>query len=268
MSIPYDEEIRRAIGPDRQLRVLTSTGSTNEDALRWAGDESPAPDGSCVVADQQVAGRGRWGRSWESAPGRALMFSVILRPSGMPVQRLGLLTSAMGVACAEAIGDLTGLAPTLKWPNDVNIRSRKVAGILFETQFTGQQVAVVVAGVGVNTHWSLVEIPADLRERATSLAVETDGPPGRGALLAAILQRFEPWYLGVTEGSGADAVCARADELSGLKGQQVEVTWPDGRTARGVARGLDATGGLNVQIDDVDQVVDVGEVTRVRSAAG
>jgi BirA family biotin operon repressor/biotin-[acetyl-CoA-carboxylase] ligase len=266
MVITYAEEIRRALGPDRPVRVLTSTGSTNEDALAWAGEAESAPEGACVVTDQQLQGRGRWGRSWTSAPGKALMFSLVLRPTEMPADRLGLLTSAMGVACAEAIGDVTSLAPTIKWPNDVNIRSRKVAGILFESQFTGHQVAVVVAGVGVNTHWSLSEIPEELRDRATSLAVERDDPPPRGELLGAILDRFDALYLGIRDGSGVAALIARADEMSDLKGRPVEVTWPDGRVAGGVAGGLATSGGLNVQIEGQNQVVDVGEVTKVRSA--
>ena len=226
-----------------------------------------APDGSVVVADEQTEGRGRWGRSWASSPSKALMFSLILRPAGLAPQRLGLLTAAMGVACAQAVGDLGPLAPTIKWPNDVNIRGRKAAGILFETQLLGAEVGVAVAGIGVNTHWSLDEIPDDLRDRATSLAIELEEPPGRGEVLAAILDRFEPLYRGVVDGSGIDALLRRADELSELKGEVVEVTWTDGRVARGVAGSITASGALEVEIDGAVQEVDVAEVTRVRNAA-
>ena len=179
---------------------------------------------------------------------------------------MGLLTVAMGVACTGAIGDLGPLAPALKWPNDVNVRGRKVAGILFETQLLGPKVAVIVAGVGVNTHWSLEEIPPELRESATSLAVELDEPPGRAELLAAILESFEPLYRGVLDGSGVDPLLARADELSDLKDQTVTVTWQDGRTASGIARSVSPSGALCVEIEGRVQEIDVAEVTRVRTA--
>ena len=268
MSGPYEDELRKGLGPRRPHKVLTSTDSTNEVALAWAaeGAES-APDGALVIADDQTEGRGRWGRSWASSPGKALMFSLVLRPDGLAPQRLGLLTAAMGIACAEAIGDLGPLAPTVKWPNDVSIRGRKVAGILFETQLLGSEVGVVVAGVGVNTHWTLEEIPPEIRDRATSLAIELDEPPGRGEVLAAILDRFEPLYRGVVDGSGIDRLLRRADELSELKGEPVEVTWTDGRVARGIAGSVTASGALEVEIDGAVQEVDVAEVTRVRNAA-
>lgn len=268
MSGAYEDELRKGLGPGRPHRVLASTGSTNEVALAWAAEGAKsAPDGSLVVADEQTEGRGRWGRSWASSPGKALMFSLVLRPKGLAPQRLGLLTAVMGVACAEAIGDLGPLAPTMKWPNDVSIRGRKVVGILFETQLLGSEVGVAVAGVGVNTHWSLEEIPDELQESATSLAVELEEPPGRGEVLAAILDRFEPLYRGVVDGAGVDALLRRADELSELKGEPVEVTWRDGRVARGTAGSITATGALEVEIDGSVQEVDVAEVTRVRNAA-
>lgn len=266
MPISYSEELRRALGPDRPLRVLASTPSTNDEAMTWASEGNPAPEGACVVADEQLAGRGRWGRAWESSPGKALMFSLILRPTELPPERLGLLTSALGIACAEGIADVTSLAPSLKWPNDVDIRGRKVAGVLFESRLTGHQVDVVVAGVGVNTHWALAEIPEAIRDRATSLAVELDDPPMRGELMAAILERFEPLYAGVRDGSAIEPLMARFDGLSDVRGEAVEVTWPDGRSARAVAGGLSSAGGLNVVIDGRSEVVDVGEVARIRSA--
>lgn len=268
MSGAYEEELRKGLGPGRPHKVLARTGSTNEVALAWATEGAgSAPDGALVIADEQTEGRGRWGRSWASTPGKALMFSLILRPQGLAPQRLGLLTAAMGVACAEAIGDLGPLAPTIKWPNDVDIRARKVAGILFETQLLGSEAGVAVAGVGVNTHWALEEIPPEIRDRATSLAIELEEAPGRGEVLAAILARFEPLYRGVVGGTGVGALLRRADELSELKGEPVEVTWTDGRVARGVAGSVTAAGALEVEIDGAVQEVDVAEVTRVRRNA-
>lgn len=266
MSIGYEEELRRALGPGREVRFLARTSSSNEAALAWANDPiDAAPDGALVVADEQTAGRGRWGRTWESSPGRALMFSLILRPPGLQPDRMGLLTAAMGLACAQAIGELGPLAPVLKWPNDVDIRGRKVAGILFETQLMGPKVGGVVAGVGVNTHWSLDEIPEELRERATSLAIEMDEPPGRAELLASILDAFAPLYRGILDGSGVGPLLERVDEISELKGQPVDVTWHDGRRATGIAGSVTPRGSLAVEIEGEVQEIDVAEVTRIRT---
>lgn len=266
VSTTYEDELRRALGPGRSARVLGTTGSTNEVALDWAVEpRDPAPHGAVVVADEQTAGRGRWGRGWESSPGKALMFSVVLRPQGLSPNRLGLLTAAMGVAVIDAVASLSPLAPTLKWPNDVNVRGRKLAGVLFETQLIVDRVGVVVAGVGVNTHWTLDEIPEEIRERATSLGIETESPPLRGELLAAILEAFDVRYLGILDGSGIAALLERADELSELKGELVDVVWHDRRVVQGRAGSLTATGALEVEIDGRMTEVDVAEVTRIRS---
>jgi BirA family biotin operon repressor/biotin-[acetyl-CoA-carboxylase] ligase len=143
------------------------------------------PEGAVVATDHQTEGRGRLGRSWEDVPGRSLLFSALLRPQ-VPADRLPELTPIAGRACAEAITVVAGVAPEVKFPNDVLVADRKVAGVLAEAS-EGR----VVLGVGVNVNQAADELPAQARLPATSLRLETGGEHDRAALLAEILVRLE-----------------------------------------------------------------------------
>jgi BirA family transcriptional regulator, biotin operon repressor / biotin---[acetyl-CoA-carboxylase] ligase len=146
------------------------------------------PEGAVVVADEQTEGRGRLGRRWLAPAGTSLLCSILLRPAVGPARLPGLSVVA-GRACAEAIGDVTGLEPEVKFPNDVLLRGRKVAGILAEAS-EGR----VVLGVGVNVAQEPGQLPADARTPATSLLVETSHAIDRGDLLVALLERLERRY--------------------------------------------------------------------------
>jgi BirA family biotin operon repressor/biotin-[acetyl-CoA-carboxylase] ligase len=146
------------------------------------------PEGTVVVADEQTEGRGRLGRRWLAPAGTSLLCSILLRPDVHPA-RLPELSVVAGRACAEAIGDLTGLEPEVKFPNDVLLRGRKVAGILAEAS-EGR----VVLGVGVNVAQEPGQLPPDARTPATSLLVETSNAFDRGDLLVALLERLERRY--------------------------------------------------------------------------
>ena len=184
------------------LEVVAVTGSTNADLLRRGGAE-----GQVLVAESQVAGRGRMGRSWVSAPGASLTFSVLLRPVSVPAARRGWLPLLTGVSVACAVRDVSGVAAVLKWPNDVLAGSRKLAGILAE-----QSGDAVVIGIGLN-----VATPADALPvspsglPATSLLVE-GASVSREALLAAMLRELERRYTAFRD----DPDPARAGLLSEL----------------------------------------------------
>lgn len=247
----------------RPSRSLESVDSTNLEALRWA--EEGAPEGALVVAGQQTRGRGRWGRSWLSEPGSALMFSVILRPA-LPLGKAGLLTTAAGIACAEAIEDLTGLGARLKWPNDVLVEGRKLAGILVESKVSGGRFDVCVVGMGVNLHWRERDIPDEIRTRATSLRAEMPPGavvPGSGELLTSILRRFEGCYRLLPAAGGEESILLRASELSDVIGRDVILRWPDGRTTSARALGLGPGGALEVESEGARITVSVAEVERV-----
>jgi len=147
-----------------------------------------APEGALVVAEEQTAGRGRLGRRWLAPAGTSLLCSLQLRPPVAP-ERLPELTSVASRACAEAIASLLGLEPELKFPNDVLLAGRKVAGILAEAREER-----VVLGIGVNVNVPAEELPPEVDLPATSLLVETGHEIDRAALLVELLERLECRY--------------------------------------------------------------------------
>jgi BirA family biotin operon repressor/biotin-[acetyl-CoA-carboxylase] ligase len=147
-----------------------------------------APEGALVVAEEQTAGRGRLGRRWLAPAGTSLLCSLQLRPT-VDTERLPELTGVAARACAEAIAALTGLEPALKFPNDVLIHGRKVAGILAEAR-EGR----IVLGIGINVNITADELPQDVDRAATSLLVESGREHDRVELLAELLERLERRY--------------------------------------------------------------------------
>jgi len=147
-----------------------------------------APEGAVVVADEQTAGRGRLGRRWLAPAGTSLLCSVQLRPSVKP-SRLPELTGVAAHACANAIQEVAGVLPEVKFPNDLLLGGRKLAGILAEAR-EGR----VVAGIGVNVNIRAADLPIDVDKPATSLLVETSHEVDRGDLLVAVLDRLELRY--------------------------------------------------------------------------
>jgi BirA family biotin operon repressor/biotin-[acetyl-CoA-carboxylase] ligase len=263
------EAIERALGGrwGRPFEVFSVIESTNDEARRWA-DEG-APEGALVVADHQTAGRGRQGRRWYSEPGIALQFSLILRPS-FSTEWVGLVTTAIGVACAEAIRAATGLAATVKWPNDVLVGGRKVAGILVEARTTARGTTAI-AGVGINVLAPRGRLPHDSARPASDLAGELEAagsrrpPPERAALLAAVVAHIEDLYGSLADLSGAARVVEDASRLSAVLGRDVRVRRADGSLLEGRATSLLPTGALVVSSNGARHEIDAGEVEQLRS---
>lgn len=250
----------------RPFAYFESIDSTQTEAFRWA--EDGAPEGALVAADHQTAGRGRHGRSWLSHPGRLLQFSLVLRPR-LAVDRLGLITTALGLGVAEGIEQATGLAATTKWPNDVMLGERKVAGILVETRVAGAAIGVAVAGVGINVSWRAEEVPTEIAERATSLLAASEqsslGPlPRRAEILAVVLLSIEESYrLALVE---PVELLQRARSRSNVLGRRVTVRFGDGSVLEGVAGDLAVNGALVVETDEGARELDAGEIEQVRSS--
>ena len=244
---------------------MSSIDSTNSEALAWA--EQGAPEGALVVADHQTAGRGRWGRSWFSLPGASLLFSIVLRPR-VEVRYAGRLTIALGVAAADGVESATGLPVTLKWPNDVMVGGRKVAGILVETRMRGSSIDFAVAGVGINVSTSLAELRRETSGRASTIEAELDrrgtgSPPRRAELLASVLAAIEATYP-LIEHSEEELV-ERASRRSEILGKAVVVRFSGGEQAEGTVRQLTADGGLILECERGLLEVSAGEVERLRS---
>ncbi|MGH7311583.1 MAG: biotin--[acetyl-CoA-carboxylase] ligase [Candidatus Rokuibacteriota bacterium] len=211
---------------------MTSVSSTQSVALELA--EQGAPDRTVVVAEHQTAGRGRRGARWEDEPGASLLMSLVLRPTLEPA-RLPMLSYAAAVAVAEALATVAPVLPRLKWPNDVLVGPRKIAGILLETRL-GRAPVTTILGIGVNLGQR--HFPPSLEDRATSVAIETGLAVARDTLLTELLDRFDVWRQGL-EAEGFDAVRRRWIELSDTIGRSVTV---DGTS--GVALDLDPDGAL------------------------
>lgn len=258
------EAVERAVNPTgRPFRFFDSIGSTNSEAMEWA--RVGAPDGAAVVAAHQTQGRGRWGRAWSSTPGQLLQLSLVLRPK-MPLAQLGLITTALGVACAEAIEDSCGLKPAIKWPNDVRIGGRKAAGILVETQVTGSALDLAIAGIGINVGWTRENIPEELAHSATSLALELTAagrqPPPLEKLLARLLDRFDIRYRSLPEASAG--IVAAASERSDVLGRDVVIALSSNETMEGRALRLGPAGELELETPAGVRAVAAGEVRRLR----
>ena len=210
----------------KQWRYKDESGSTNTDALVWAMEG--ADEGSAVFAECQTKGRGRKGHDWFSAP-RGLQFSLILRPGGrsflsLPQERAqALLTRMAGLAVAEAVRGLTGLAPALKEPNDVLLGQRKFCGILAETGFRAGAPEWVVLGIGCNVNALPEDFPEELRGKTCSLLSAGGRAVPRPQLLRSILERLDYWYEGLNSGAAA-----RFEEASA----KLEEAWARGQ--RGV----------------------------------
>ncbi|MEQ2528110.1 biotin--[acetyl-CoA-carboxylase] ligase [Robertmurraya yapensis] len=151
------------------------------------------PEGTVVIADEQVGGRGRMNRPWHSPKGTGVWMSIILRPN-IPLPKAPQLTLLTAVAVVQAIGDCTGLEPHIKWPNDILINGKKVTGILTELQAEADQIHSVIIGIGINVNQQKDDYPPELQSIATSLAIEKDEFVNRAELVQAVFARLEKLY--------------------------------------------------------------------------
>ena len=228
----------------RPMRLLATTTSTSDEAKRAA--KEGAPHGATWVAEQQSAGRGRQGRAWVSAPGENLLFSVLVRTTCAPA-RLPPIAIAAGLAVRDAVARAApGAAPVVKWPNDVLVAGRKVAGVLVEAITAGSRVEALVIGVGINV--LARAFPEDIADRATSVALaagEGAPAPDRALLLADVLAGLDR-ELHVVVARGLGLLRARLDACDALRGRRVRSDAGD----EGVANGIDDDGRLVVRRDD------------------
>ena len=258
MVLPDDLATALAVAGDRgglfSRHVLwyAEVSSTN-DVVATLADRGE-PEGSVVIADAQSAGRGRHGRIWASPPGAGLYMSILMRPAAHAVS---LLTIAAGVAFADGIQAATGLQPQLKWPNDVYVGGRKLAGILAEAGTSKSGVQHVVLGCGINL--MPAAYPPDVAARATSIESELGRPIDRGLLLVECLAALHVRYRDLQSRASAAVIARWRDRAVSTLGRRVE--WDvAGVTRHGVAEDIDETGALLVRDGTARARVISGEV--------
>ncbi|MGH7208018.1 MAG: biotin--[acetyl-CoA-carboxylase] ligase [Nitrospiraceae bacterium] len=230
----------------RTLRLLEESSSTNTVAM-GLGQEGAA-QGMVVVAETQTAGRGRSGRPWYSPPGKNLYCSVILRTMPSPDQLtlwLGWIPLIAGLATASAVHTTAALQPSVKWPNDILVGTRKLGGILCESAGLGSAHACVVVGIGLNVNLLRHEFPDDLRELATSMAMEADRPFDRAAVLAALLLELETRCDAFLAGRHRDLLNEYVLRCSTV-GRQVCIDLAHGERVEGYADSILPDGSLRV----------------------
>src|SRR5262245_21387386 len=246
----------------RHLIVRAEVESTND--VAWEAFAQGLPDGTTVVADAQTRGRGRAGRSWQTEPGRGLALSLVMHAGCMPARGPGASRGAIPLAAGLALArglERIGARAELKWPNDLQIAGRKVAGILCESRRGGASGPAsgeaIVIGVGVNVGEERSDFAGALADSATSLAIE-GARATREAVAAEFLNAFEPLWAELEEGDPA-AVLAAWSERATVWGRAVGVRSPAGEVT-GVAKALDSGGGLVIERDGETVAVVAGDL--------
>ncbi len=217
--------------------LYRTIGSTNDEAKLLA--DSGAPEGLLVIAEEQTAGRGRMGRTWITPLGQALAISLVLRPGQLPADQATQLTMLAGLAVCQAVEQAAGLKPQLKWPNDVLLSGKKIAGLLLETALRGDRLDYAVLGIGLNV--SFAPPPEAVDFPATSLQAEARTEVDRLPLLRAILERVEALYPEV--GAPDQALYQAWSARLALVGQAIVVRTAEGDQT-GVLEGVTPEGAL------------------------
>ena len=229
----------------KKIHYFLNIDSTNSHARELA--DRGAQEGEVVIAEKQTAGRGRLGREWISPAYANLYCSVILRPKLPPVHA-PQVTLMAAVALADAVASFLPVAPAIKWPNDILVRGKKLAGILTESSCDSEHLEFVILGIGVNLNYSEERMPEAIRQRATSLLIAGGKRVQREAFVRRLIQDLDRCY-GILEESGFTALAQRWESRFGLRGRRVQVETLDG-VILGSARGIDQDGALIVEGKD------------------
>ena len=241
----------------KSIFCYESVGSTNDVAHRFAKDG--ARNGTIILAEFQTNGRGRNARKWIAQKGENITASVILRPT-VPLEHLTYLPLLAALSVAQAIEEVVRERAEIKWPNDVLIRRKKVAGVLVETSAQSGAVDYVVVGIGLNVNQA--EFPDDLAERATSLFLETGTAYDQTTLFVSLMRCLDANYARLTSGN-AESILNMWRTHCEMFGKQI--TFYQGNVKReGVAIDIDERGFLKVRIDHKEEVLSQAEIQTIR----
>lgn len=243
------------------IHHFTSLSSTNDQLKAMAS----APEFTCVVADEQTAGRGRRARAWYSSPGDGLYISILFLPRSDSSSRLPLTGLLAAVAVAETLIERGVAGVDIKWPNDVLAGGRKISGVLAEAVSAGPESPRLILGVGVNLNHR--SFPPDLSESATSLAIETGGRAVVDEFRDRLLEKIAQWYELWLRDESASIIDRWSRLSTYARGQRVVVAVEDEKLT-GVTDGLTETGALRLVVDGgAVRTILAGEVTKLRKGA-
>jgi BirA family biotin operon repressor/biotin-[acetyl-CoA-carboxylase] ligase len=224
----------------KKVIVYSSTASTNDIAAEYAKNKDN--DGLVVLAEEQTSGRGRGGSKWFGSRGDSVLCSILLTECIVPSE---LLSLTCAVVAAEAVGKCTKAEAKIKWPNDIILNNKKVAGILVESKKAGRHTVFIV-GIGINCHQKKLSFPAELRQAVTSIDIETGSITDRISLIRRLLTSAEHW-LDVAE-QNKEEVIERWRRLSTQLGHRVSLIY-NRRKFSGNCIGIDPEKGLILQLD-------------------
>ncbi|HKU50032.1 MAG TPA: biotin--[acetyl-CoA-carboxylase] ligase [Nitrososphaera sp.] len=262
--VPWELKNRlktRTLG--RDVMYLGSTDSTQSIALSMANKKLRAADGLVVIADRQSSGRGRLGRKWLSPQG-GLWFSVLIRPK-MATAQVTVLPFVAAIAVREAIVKCTGIEPRLKWPNDIMISGKKVAGILLDISAEAESVNYAVIGVGINANIdaSMLAPQVTSLHGITSLRTELGHEVSRLDLVATMLESLE-YYLDILAKDGPTEIISAWKKHADMLGRRVEILSNDGPNYDGIAFDLEEDGSLLLMLDTGKKIGITSGDVRVR----
>jgi BirA family biotin operon repressor/biotin-[acetyl-CoA-carboxylase] ligase len=243
-----EDEVKHQLHTKRFGQVVhyhESVTSTQEIAHRFALDG--ALEGTLIIADEQVKGRGRLGRAWHSPKGTGIWMSIILRPA-IPPQQAPQLTLLAAVSMVKAIIRVTNIQPEIKWPNDILINGKKIVGILTELQAEADRVNSVIIGMGINVNTAEVNFPADILDRATSLRVVHGEALSRSALVKALLEEMEKLYDTYLD-EGFPFIKVMWESYAASLGKMITARTLKGELY-GLAKGITAEGSLILEDED------------------
>jgi BirA family biotin operon repressor/biotin-[acetyl-CoA-carboxylase] ligase len=224
----------------QKVVVYNSTASTNDVAAQYSKNKNN--DGLVVLAEEQVSGRGRSGNKWVAGYGDSVICSILLTDCGVNAE---LLSLTIAVATAEAIGKCAKAEAKIKWPNDIILNNKKVAGILVESKKAGKHTVYII-GIGINCHQSKQDFPAELRKIATSIDIETGGNIDRISLIKRLLTSIDN-RLEIAE-QDKEEIIEHWRQLSAQLGQRVSLVYNRKKFA-GNCVGIDPEKGLVLQLD-------------------
>ncbi len=240
----------------KEIHVFDETDSTNDRAYMLA--DSFSPEGTIVVAESQITGKGRRGRKWVSIPGKSLSFSIILRP-GISIAKAPGLTLLIAVALSDALHSFGIHTHRIKWPNDILINNKKISGILTEMKISSGKILFIIAGTGINTGPVSADLPDEIRDTASSIYDETGIVIDRIELLQRLLYKMENRYNEFIQ-SGLENILTAWTENSDIIGSTVSVNLNQ-HPVTGKVTGINSDGSLSIETDSGIVTLNSGEIS-------